>query len=123
MRILIVEDNEDNRRLAGKRLRASGHTLLEVTRGAEAMDRIRADRPDVVLLDLQLPDIDGLELVRQVRAEPDIADTVIVACTAFAMMSDRKKALDAGCNGYIPKPVDIRALSDQIQEIWHAAQN
>jgi two-component system cell cycle response regulator DivK len=122
MKIVIVEDNEDNRRLAMKRLRAAGHTVLEAPAGADLPSRLRDDPPDLVLLDLQLPEIDGLSLARALRADPALSATAVVACTAFAMPGDRERALGAGCDGYVSKPVDIRQLPQQLLEIYHATR-
>ena len=117
MNILIVEDNEDNRRLAFKRLRAAGHSLVEAVDGAEARARLAEQHPDLILLDLQLPDISGLELVAEIRASESLKGITVVACTAFAYAQDKEDALEAGCDGYISKPVDIRRLPEQLEAI------
>ncbi len=119
MKLLIVEDNEDNRRLAGKRLRAAGWTVLEATDAPTALECLRLEGVDLVLLDLQLPGMDGLGLAATIRATPELHRLVLVACTAFAMAGDREKALAAGCDGYISKPIDIRQLPEQLLEILH----
>lgn len=121
MTILVVEDNEDNRRLVFKRLRAAGHTLVEAVDVAQARARLKEGAPDLVLLDLQLPDGSGLDLVGEIRGDEALRGVVVVACTAFAYAQDREDALSAGCDAYLSKPVDIRALPSQLEEILHAA--
>lgn len=121
MTILIVEDNEDNRRLASKRLRAAGHQLVEAVNAAEARARLKEGRPDLVLLDLQLPGEGGLSLVKDLRRDPSLEGLVVVACTAFAFAQDREDALAAGCDAWLSKPVDIRRLPEQLEAIHAAA--
>ena len=104
--ILLVEDNPVNRRLAEFLLRSQGYQVRAATNAQEAFDTIKAERPDLILMDVQLPGMDGLEATRKLKAEPTTRDIPVVAVTSYAMKGDREKALAAGCSGYITKPID-----------------
>lgn len=119
MKILIVEDNEDNRRLLLKRLRGLGHVLREAATGQAALEAVDQEVPELILLDLQLPDMPGEQLARLLRADPNLHKTVLVACTAFAMPQDKERALAAGCDGYLSKPLDLRRVAEQLEEFAH----
>lgn len=108
--MLIIEDNERNMRLMRLLLRPHGYQLHEATSGQEALDLLRTVAPDIILVDIQLPDIDGLEITRRVRQDARFLTTPIVALTAYAMPGDREMFLRAGCSGYVPKPIDTRAF-------------
>jgi len=105
-KILLVEDNPVNRRLAEFLLRSQGYQVRAATNAQEAFDTIKAERPDLILMDVQLPGMDGLEATRKLKAEPATRDIPVVAVTSYAMKGDREKALAAGCSGYITKPID-----------------
>ena len=105
-KILLVEDNPVNRRLAEFLLRSQGYQVRAATNALEAFDTIKAERPDLILMDVQLPGMDGLEATRKLKAEPTTRDIPVVAVTSYAMKGDREKALAAGCSGYITKPID-----------------
>lgn len=120
LRVLIVEDNEDNRRLVVRRLKVAGFTLFEAATAAEALVQLQQQPVSLVLLDLQLPDKDGLSLVQEIRGLKLEPTPTLVACTASAMHGDRERALAAGFDGYLTKPVDTRRLADQLQELHHA---
>jgi len=105
-KILLVEDNPVNRRLAEFLLRSQGYQVRAATNAQEAFDTIKAERPDLILMDVQLPGMDGLEATRKLKAEPNTRDIPVVAVTSYAMKGDREKALAAGCSGYITKPID-----------------
>jgi len=105
-KILLVEDNPVNRRLAEFLLRSQGYQVRAATNAQEAFDTIKAERPDLILMDVQLPGMDGLEATRKLKAEPTTRDIPVVAVTSYAMKGDREKALAAGCAGYITKPID-----------------
>ena len=105
--ILVVEDNERNMRLFCDVLRASGYRTLEATTGEQAVELVFEHRPDLVLMDIQLPDIDGVEALGRVRADDGFASVPILALTAQAMEGDRERFLAAGFDGYLSKPVDI----------------
>lgn len=113
-RILVVEDNELNLKLLNDVLEAHGYRVLTTGEGAVALAWARQYRPDLILMDLQLPDISGLEVTRQLKASADTASIPIVAVTAFAMAGDEKKALEHGCDAYVAKPIDLRKFLDLI---------
>ncbi len=112
--VLIVEDNERNMRLMRLLLRPHGYDLLEATDGREALGIVEHHTPDIILVDIQLPDVDGLEITRQLRQEERFAKTPIVALTAYAMPGDREMFLRAGCTGYVAKPIDTRAFPEIV---------
>ena len=105
--ILVVEDNERNMRLFCDVLQASGYRTLEATTGEQAVDLVFEHRPDLVLMDIKLPDIDGVEALGRVRADDELDSVPILALTAQAMEGDRERFLAAGFDGYLSKPVDI----------------
>jgi CheY-like chemotaxis protein len=113
-RILIVDDNATNLKLVAYLMRANGYTVDTALDAESALEAIRHHHPDVILMDIQLPGIDGLELTRRLKADPVTRDIVIVAVTAYAMKGDQAKALAAGCDDYITKPIDTRALPETI---------
>jgi CheY-like chemotaxis protein len=112
--ILIVDDNQANLKLARVLLEGEGFDTRTAVDAEEALDALQNFKPDLILMDIQLPGIDGLELTRQLKARPATKDIRIVALTAYAMKGDEQKARDAGCDGYITKPIDTRTLSDTI---------
>ena len=105
-KILLVEDNEVNRRLAGFLLRSQGYQVIEATTAQVALDMIPNNRPDLIVMDIQLPGMDGLEATTKLKAEPATANIPVIAVTSYAMAGDRDKALAAGCSGYVTKPID-----------------
>jgi len=105
--VLVVEDNERNMKLFRDVLQASGFSTLEAATGERAVELVFEHRPDLVLMDIQLPDIDGIEALRRVRADDRFASVPMVALTAQAMEGDRERFLAAGFDGYLSKPVDI----------------
>ena len=113
-RILIVDDNATNLKLVAYLMKANGYTVDTALDAESAIVAIRNHHPDVILMDIQLPGIDGLELTRRLKADPATRDIVIVAVTAYAMKGDQAKALAAGCDDYITKPIDTRALPETI---------
>jgi CheY-like chemotaxis protein len=114
-RILLVEDNEMNRDMLSRRLKRRGHDVLIAVDGAEGINMAREHRPDLVLMDMSLPKVDGWEATRQLKAGDDTATMPIIALTAHAMQGDREKALGAGCDDYDTKPVDFRRLITKIE--------
>ena len=112
--ILIVEDNPANQMLAEAVLQRFGYRVDLAGSAAEALASIQRERPDLILMDIQLPGQDGLSLTRQLKADPEMKSIPVVALTADAMAGDRQLSLEAGCIGYITKPFDTRALGDQI---------
>jgi CheY-like chemotaxis protein len=113
-RILIVDDNATNLKLVAYLLRANGYQVDTALDAESAIEAIGVRRPDLILMDIQLPGIDGLELTRRLKADPVTRDIVIVAVTAYAMKGDQDKAMAAGCDDYITKPIDTRALPEAI---------
>ena len=105
-KILLVEDNPVNRRLAIFLLRSQGYQVREATSALEAFDILKAEQFDLIVMDIQLPGMDGLEATTKLRAEPATAEIPVIAVTSYAMAGDRDKALAAGCSGYVTKPID-----------------
>ena len=108
--VLIVDDNPTNLKLVTYLVQANGYDVATAGDAKTALDEIAAHRPDVILMDLQLPGVDGLELTRQIKGNATTSDIAIIAVTAYAMKGDREKALAAGCDAYVTKPIDTRAL-------------
>ncbi|MDG4553425.1 MAG: response regulator [Candidatus Competibacter sp.] len=115
MNILVIEDNSDNLYLAQCLLQAHGHTFTSACDGASGIAMAQAQAFDAILLDIQLPDLDGYEVARRLVRLPDWARTPIIAVTSFAMEGDRQKALAAGCKGYIEKPINPDTFVTQIE--------
>ena len=115
LRILVVEDNERNMKLFRDVLQASGHRTLEATTGQRAVELATEHGPDVVLMDIQLPDIDGVEALRRLRADERTQAVPVLALTAQAMEGDRERFLAAGFDGYLSKPVNIADLLDTVR--------
>jgi len=114
-KILVVEDNQDNRELVVKVLKINGYHVIEAVDGQEAIEKTRAENPDLILMDLFIPKIDGYEVARRLKRDIDLKSIPIIALTAHAMKGDMEVALAAGCDGYIPKPIDVRELPKQIE--------
>ena len=112
--ILIVDDNPANLKLARVLLSAEGFQVRTATAAEEALDMLEEFRPRVILMDIQLPGMDGLELTRRLKGDPRMREIVILALTAYAMKGDRERFLAAGCDGYIAKPIDTRRLAAQV---------
>ncbi len=113
-KILVVDDNEDNRELVIKVLKRSGYETAEATDGEDALVKATEERPDLILMDISRPRMDGYEVTRRLKSTEEFRDVPIIALTAHAMKGDREKALSAGCQGYIPKPISVRDLPEQI---------
>ncbi len=118
--ILLVEDNEDNIVTIATYLEAKGNRVQVAREGQEAIDRVEAERPDLILMDIQMPGMDGLEAMRRIRCLPDLGDMPIIALTALAMEGDREKCLAAGANDYLSKPVKLKQLTAKIQQLLEA---
>lgn len=114
-KILIVEDNEINMKLIKTILKSKGYLLTEARDGEEALQAVVSEAPDLILMDIQIPKIDGLEATRRIRKMEGLGNTLIVALTAHAMEGDREKILEAGCNGYIAKPINTRTFIEEIE--------
>lgn len=121
-KILLVEDHEELWDFLSRRLRRRGFDVVLAHDGQQGVDMARAERPDVVLMDMNLPVMDGWTAARTLRADPDTAGIPIIALTAHAMSGDRDRMLEAGCNDYHPKPVDFPQLLQQIDAAMLAAE-
>ena len=115
-RILIVEDNELNMKLLNDVLEAYGYEIVKTDSGSAVLGLARQHRPDLVLMDIQLPDISGLDAVRQLKGDSLTEAIPIIAVTAFAMAGDERKALESGCDGYIAKPIMLREFLAMIEK-------
>jgi CheY-like chemotaxis protein len=118
--ILVVDDNPTNLKLVSDVLAFDGHKILKATAAEEAQDILARALPDMILMDIALPGMDGLTLTRLLKADSRTRHIPVVALTAFAMKGDEQKALDAGCDGYITKPIDTRALGSEVAGIWRS---
>ena len=114
-RILVVEDNAKNLKLIRDVLQFSGYEVIEARSGEEGVELAGKHAPDLVLMDLQLPGMDGIEALRLLRADPATKSVPVVAVTAFAMRNDRDRTLLAGFDGYVEKPISVRALPSQVK--------
>ncbi|MEM0955237.1 MAG: response regulator [Pseudomonadota bacterium] len=115
--VLLVEDNELNRDMLSRRLLRAGHTVRAAPDGEQALVEMRAQLPDVVLLDMNLPVKDGWTTCREARLDPALADARIIALTAHAMGEDRQRAMEAGCDDYATKPIDFPELLRKIDSL------
>jgi CheY-like chemotaxis protein len=114
MSILVVDDRPTNLTLLEFLLRAHGHEVRTAVDAESVFAAIAAQKPQLILMDVQLPVIDGLELTRRIKANPATADITVIAVTAYAMSGDEQRALAAGCDGYVSKPIDTRALPQLV---------
>jgi len=115
--VLHVEDNPDNRMVVRDLLLSRGYKVVEVADGNDALAAVERERPDIILMDVQLPHISGLEAARRIKAREDLRHIPIVAVTSFALSGDDKKAYAAGCDAYIAKPYKVRELLKLIEEL------
>lgn len=121
-KILIVEDNELNLKLFRDLLGAHGYETYETKEGLEAMPLTQKIKPDLILMDIQLPEISGLDVTRRIKADPSIAGIPIIAVTAFAMKDDEEKILRAGCQAYISKPISIGSFLNTVRRFLGEAE-
>jgi two-component system, cell cycle response regulator DivK len=119
--ILIVEDNEANRLLASAVLQREGFRVELAGNSLEALELLQAQAPDLILMDVQLPGVDGLSLTRQLKGDQRTAAIPVVALTALAMLGDRERTLEAGCAGYISKPINTRTFGDEVRKFLDGA--
>ena len=117
-RVLVVEDNETNLYLIRFILQKSGFEVIEAKDGASGVELAVKEKPDLVIMDIQLPDIDGLEVTKRIRASEADGDIPIIALTSYAMMGDREKALAAGCTGYIEKPINPETFMTELEKYF-----
>lgn len=120
-KILYIEDNPGNRMLVRRILMVEDYVVYEAEDGPTGIEMALRVKPDLILMDMNLPDVDGYEMTRRVRAIPELANIPIIAMTANVMQGDREKTLQAGCNGYIPKPIDVDELPHQIARFLAAS--
>ena len=120
VKILLVEDNEMNRDMLSRRLERRGYDVAIAVDGKEGIDKARSGDFDLVLMDMSLPEIDGWEATRQLRAQPATENLPIIALTAHAMAGDREKALEAGCDDYDTKPIEFKRLLSKIEALLNA---
>ncbi|WP_019644432.1 response regulator [Novispirillum itersonii] len=113
--VLIVEDNDLNLKLFRDLLEASGYQTLQSKDGMDGLRLVRDHKPDLVLMDIQLPEISGLEITRMIKADPEIRHIPVLAVTAFAMKGDEEKIRDGGCDGYIAKPISVASFLQTVQ--------
>lgn len=114
-RLLVVDDNPQNLKLVQVLLRGAGYDVRTACDAEEALPLLRSFAPRLVLMDIQLPGIDGLELTRRIKADPTLREILVVALTAYAMKGDKERALAAGCDGYVAKPIDTDALCELVE--------
>jgi two-component system, cell cycle response regulator DivK len=115
-RILVVEDQEDNRQIIRDLLAATDYELTEAENGEEALVAVAKQRPDLILMDIQMPIMDGYEATRQIKADRALQSIPIIAITSYALSGDEQKAREAGCDDYVPKPYSPRQLLAKIQQ-------
>ena len=120
-KILIVEDNEDNRDSLSRRLQRRGFDVVMARDGKEGVSIAQTEKPDLILMDMNMPELDGWEATRLIKAAPETQAIAVIALTAHAMSGDRDRALGAGCADYHTKPVDFPKLLAQIEALVHAA--
>ena len=115
-RILVIEDHEENRRIMRDLLTSAGYEMIEAVTGEDGVTLAERERPDLILMDIQLPGIDGYETTRRIKANPALRAIPIIAVTSYALSGDDVKAREAGCNDYVTKPFSPRALLAKIRE-------
>ena len=114
--ILVVEEQEDNRQIMRDLLTANDYEMTEAENGEEALAAVAKDRPDLILMDIQLPVMDGCEATRRIKANPSLSSIPIIAVTSYALSGDEEKARAAGCNDFVPKPFSPRQLLAKIRQ-------
>jgi len=115
-KILVIEDNEQNLYLITFILEKHGYQVIQARNGQDGIEKACQEKPDLIILDIQLPVMDGYEVARRLKAKPEIRDIPIVAVTSYAMVGDRERILAAGCEGYIEKPINPETFVEQIEQ-------
>src|SRR5256885_2184330 len=115
--ILVIEDSSMNMRLFNDLLSAAGYAVLQATNGMAGLSMAREHRPSLIIMDIQLPDLSGIEVTRRLKQDTDLKGIPIFAVTAFAMKGDEAKIREAGCDGYMSKPIDIRRFLKSVQQL------
>ncbi len=121
--ILYVEDNSDNRNLIRRVLEAEGYSVIDAVNAGQAIEKLEKNRVDLILMDINMPDMDGYTLTTKIKGIQIFSKIPIVAVTANVMRGDREKSLEAGCDGYIQKPIDIDTLAQQIERFMTRSTN
>ncbi len=121
-KILCIEDNISNMTLVSRIVDAEGHDLVRAEDGPSGLAMLQHELPDMVLLDINVPGIDGLEIARRIKANPGLAHIPVIATTANVLVGDRERCLEAGCDDYLPKPLDIRRLRQMMRDYLAAAE-
>lgn len=122
-RILIVEDNPDNRTLITDILTALEYEVIEAIDGEQGIQKAEEEQPDLILMDLSLPQMDGWTATTRIKAQEALKDTPIIALTAHAMIGDRERAIEAGCDDYISKPIDLKELQEKLTKYLSAERS
>jgi CheY-like chemotaxis protein len=121
-KILLVEDNEMNRDMLSRRLERKGYQIVMAVDGGAGVEMATSEKPDLILMDMSLPVMNGWEATRQIKANPDTAAIPVIALTAHAMATDREKALEAGCEDYDTKPIELPRLLEKMETLLKKAQ-
>lgn len=121
-KVLLVEDLEENRRVIRLLARRMGVTLIEAADGVEGLDKAHAEKPDVILMDLSLPILDGWAATTRLKADPETAHIPVIALTAHAMAIDEQRARQAGCDGYVAKPIDLTNFQAYLRHVLEGGQ-
>lgn len=116
-KVLIVEDDPRNMKLVMITLKSCGYELINATNGEEAVNKTFDEKPDIILMDMQLPKLSGLDATKQIRGNPDFVDIPILALTAYAMKGDEEKYIESGCTAYMSKPINTRELPAVVAEL------
>jgi len=114
-KILVVDDNNDSRELVVKVLKNQGYEMIEAIDGEEALEKAVSEKPDLILMDISIPKLNGYEVTKRLKSLEEVKEIPVVALTAHAMKGDRAKAIEAGCEGYISKPINVRELPAQVK--------
>ncbi len=115
-KILVVDDNRDSRELVVKVLKGRGYEMVEAVDGEDALQKAQDEKPSLILMDISLPKMDGYEVTRRLKMHKECRDIPVVALTARVMKGDKERAIEAGCIGHIPKPIDVHELHEQIKQ-------
>jgi two-component system cell cycle response regulator DivK len=113
--VMIVEDNELNMKLFNDLLRAHGYRTMPMRNGYEALDALKEERPDLIIMDIQLPEISGLEVTRRIKQDQNLRDIPVIAVTAFAMKGDEERIRQGGCEGYLSKPISVTMFIETVK--------
>ena len=122
-RVLVIEDNENNIYLITFMLQKNGYDFIEARDGAEGVELAVKEKPDLILMDMQLPVLDGYEAAKRIKAMEETKDIPIIALTSFAMLGDKEKAMNAGCDGYIEKPINPETIMAEIKKYLETNEN